>query len=198
MGVNNERVDIEGYEGLGGENMAEWKPIKNYENHYLVSDDGQVKSIDRIVEYENNGVIRSYLKKGRILKPIKLGNYQGVQLSVNGNKKNTYIHRLVAKHFIPNEHDLETVNHIDGNKNNNHVSNLEWLSQKDNNAHARKTGLSNFDADNNPMAKFNWEKVNSLRKDYASGKYKQSELATRYGISRMQTSRIVRNLAWRV
>lgn len=100
--------------------MENWKPIAGYEGIYEVSDQGRVKSLK--------------FGKEMILKPIKeTGGYLRVNLFKEGNRKQTNIHRLVAEAFIPNPNNLETVNHKDEVKTNNVVSNLEWMSQRDNN-----------------------------------------------------------------
>lgn len=103
-----------------------WKDIKGYEELYQVSNMGRVKS----------------LKRGAILKPSHNGcGYLKFVLSKNNNQKTFYIHRLVAEAFIPNLGNKPQVNHIDGNKENNIVSNLEWSIAKDNILHSyRKLG----------------------------------------------------------
>lgn len=90
--------------------------IKDYPN-YSINENGEVKSI--------------YVSK--ILKPRNAGRgYFCYQLRNKNGIKNEYIHRLVAKTFIPNPNNLPQVDHIDGNKSNNHVSNLRWVSNYDN------------------------------------------------------------------
>ena len=111
-----------------------WKDIKDFEGYYQVSDDGQVRSVDRIL-YQKNGHPLSY--KSHIMKQTLARNGYYVVNLRNGTKTHaTVVHRLVAEAFIPNPSMLPTVNHIDGNKLNNTVSNLEWVSYRDNNVHA--------------------------------------------------------------
>ena len=100
--------------------METWKAIAEYEGLYEVSDMGRVKSL----KFGNE----------RILKPRKdAWGYLQVGLYKDGKSKNSKVHRLVAKAFIPNPQGLETVNHKDEDKTNNFASNLEWMSVKDNN-----------------------------------------------------------------
>ena len=110
-----------------------WKEIAGYEGLYEVSDQGRVKSLG------NNKS-----RKEKILKPGKTGGgYLKVNLCKDGHKKTVKIHRLVAEAFIPNTDNLETVNHKDEMKTNNTVSNLEWMSQRDNNnygSHNKRVG----------------------------------------------------------
>ena len=111
-----------------------WKPIKGYEGIYEVSDTGLVRSL------RDDTKNRTY--SGKILKPGKTGaGYLFVLLSVNGITQNRMIHRLVAETFLPETGKNLEVNHIDGNKENNVVTNLEWCTRAYNLKHAVDNGL---------------------------------------------------------
>lgn len=75
------------------------------------------------------------------MKPYEGDRYQKCVLKINGKPTMKYIHRLVAEAFIPNPDNKPEVNHKDGNKLNNNVSNLEWVTLSENRLHAYKTGL---------------------------------------------------------
>lgn len=108
--------------------MEIWKDIEGYENLYQVSNYGRVRSVDRYVNYLRGG---KRLMKGKIIKQTSttLG-YKQVKLCKDGKSKNNLIHRLVAESFIPNQYNLPEVNHIDENKSNNRVDNLEWVTHR--------------------------------------------------------------------
>ena len=115
--------------------MAEiWKDIHEYEGLYQVSNTGKVKSVSHYTRNNRNGGLR--MTVGKILSQYKMPNgYRQVQLSKNEIREKKYVHRLVAENFIQNVNNLSDVNHIDGNKDNNSISNLEWCSHKDNQKH---------------------------------------------------------------
>lgn len=109
--------------------MEQWKPIRETDGKYEVSNYGHVRT---------NGKRRGLLT---LTKQPKGYLYAMIQLS-NGKQKNCRVHRLVANYFLPNPDNLPCINHIDGNKENNHVSNLEWCTYQDNMQHAVRTGLT--------------------------------------------------------
>lgn len=103
--------------------MEVWKDVVGYEGFYQVSNEGNVRSVERIVPFGNR--TRTVPSKTRVQAKDKRG-YSTVMLSKNNKLKNAKVHRLVAEAFIDNPDALPEVNHKDENKQNNHVSNLEW------------------------------------------------------------------------
>ena len=110
---------------------------------YQISNFGNVRTTERTVISKNKNCLhKKRIFKSRIL--YKLDNGKGylvVCTQVNKKKKNYYIHRLVAQLFIPNPENKKEVNHKDGNKGNNIVTNLEWVTRSENCLHAYKIGL---------------------------------------------------------
>lgn len=102
--------------------------LENFEGLYFISDDGKVRNHKKELKgYINNG------------------GYHCIDLyDLNSKRHKFLIHRLVAITFIPNPDDKPYVNHIDGNKLNNKVDNLEWVTNSENILHARKSGLNPY------------------------------------------------------
>lgn len=154
--------------------LESWMPIKGYEGYYMVSDRGRVMNV----------------RNGRVLSPHESAHgYLQVGLGYVGDKKDSaghrakafYLHRLVLEAFKPIlAHDLE-VNHIDGNKANNTLANLEWCASSENKKHAYATGLAT------PHNKTSEEVVKEIRKSYvpfSRGQCSAKEISKRLGVSR--------------
>lgn len=122
-----------------------WKDITGYEGLYQVSSLGRIKSLTRFNEYYNaiHKIKTKRIQKEKILNYSKNNRgYLQVCLTKNGKSKTYIVHRLVAKAFLSNSKSKEQVNHIDGNKENNSIDNLEWVTSSENNKHAFITGLN--------------------------------------------------------
>ena len=124
----------------------EWKDIKNYEGLYQVSNLGNVKSLER---NKSNGKGLVKIDEKILTQNITNWGYCKVALYKNGARKYYKVHRLVAEAFIPNPNNKEQINHIDGNKLNNNVNNLEWNTRIENMNHARINGLCGNNTDSN-------------------------------------------------
>jgi hypothetical protein len=109
--------------------MEEWKDIKEFEGLYQVSNYGRVKSLKRIL---NDGRIW----EERVMKTPLSAGYPSVSLRKNNIYVRERVHRLVGKTFLKGYQEKYCINHIDGIKTNNHFSNLEWCTYKENSMHA--------------------------------------------------------------
>ena len=137
-----------------------WKPVVGFENMFEVSDDGRVRSLDRTVYYKQ---FQKYKFIAGKEKKLSLSNgYYVVNLNADGKRNVRPVHRLVAQAFIDNPLNLPCVNHIDGDKTNNNVSNLEWVTYGENNVHAlvhnlrqpRGNALFQLDLDGNKRGEY--------------------------------------------
>ena len=130
-----------------------WKEIKGYEGKYIISNYGEVISLPR---YKQNNSKLQYVEPKEIKRYVNPKNgYVYVQLWNNSKYKNIRLHKLVARTFIPNPKNLPQVNHIDGNKLDNSIENLEWCDCKYNINEAWKIGLNKkrFGRENNRSRK---------------------------------------------
>ncbi len=119
-----------------------WKDIQGFEGMYQISNKGRVKSLDRMtIKFDKF----SWTVKGRVMVNRISGKdnntYYRVDLSLNDIPHHRKIHRLVAQAFIPNPENKKCVNHLDGNKFNNNVENLEWATHSENNKHTYTLGF---------------------------------------------------------
>lgn len=122
-------------------NKEIWKDIKGYEGLYQVSNLGRIKSMLGTKMISGKLI---YIKREKILSTFKINNnkpYLRIGLNKNKQRKCFLVHRLVAEAFIPNPENKPQVNHIDGNKQNNNVNNLEWVNNQENKIHASKNNL---------------------------------------------------------
>jgi hypothetical protein len=117
-----------------------WKDIEGYEGLYQASTHGRIRSVNRII-YTTDNKIRE--QPGKILSPGKNNRgYYNVVLYKNKKAKTIFIHRLIATTFIENTYNKVWINHIDGVKANNKISNLEFSTISENIKHAFKNGLN--------------------------------------------------------
>lgn len=167
--------------------MEIWKPVKNYENLYEVSSFGNIRN----------------KKRKTILKPtLSKFNYLFVKLSKDNKTKNFLNHRLVALSFLENINNLPQVNHIDGNKLNNNISNLEWCTASYNIRHAIKLGIMSPSyhtrKDKSSIGKkINRDIANIIREAYNSGSTTLDVLAKKYNITKQTVSLIILNKIWK-
>ena len=171
--------------------MEQWKRIEEFNYEYEISSYGRIRSVENVIVRGNGW---KYTRKSKILKPSGSGGYLRGAVCVNKKMIPYKIHRLVALAFIPNNENKKEVNHIDGNKLNNHFDNLEWCTNKENIKHAIDNGLwgdrklMNF---NNQRSKIKKEVILNIKYLYSKG-FSQCEISKFHNISQSQISRVIK------
>ena len=172
-----------------------WKDIDGYEGSYQVSNMGRVRSVDRVVTDKDGRVCRY---KGRVLKPgVNTRGYEYIALYNDTGRSNKTVHRLVLEAFKPrvNMNDLQ-VNHIDGVKLNNHLTNLEWVTAHDNMLHAYDMGLIKKRSEDSHYAKLSNADVLEILQRLDNGEL-QRDIALDYGVGRRCITDINTGATWR-
>ena len=175
-----------------------WKEIKGYRETYMVSDHGNVKPKTR------PGARDTIVLGHELTKTENSNGYMRVSMRLADDPKSRscFVHRLVAKSFIPEDESKPFVNHLDGNKHNNHASNLEWCSKRENELHAHRIGIKKatpLKGEQHGGRKFNWSDVQAIRREYIKGSkdHGQCALARKYNTSQSHIHLIVTNQNWK-
>lgn len=171
-----------------------WKIIENWED-YEISNYGRVRR-------KKTAINNKRWKVGRVLRPQSNGNYLFICLHKNGIKKRFYIHRLVLMAFNREPLKDEEGNHKDGNKLNNYMGNLEWLTHSENEKHAHRIGLKvgigcpGRVGTLHPLHKLKDGEVWLIKKLSHSKLIPQSKIAKMFNVGQTAISKINRGLRW--
>lgn len=167
--------------------LERWKDVADYEGIYQVSDQGRVRRIkpasgthiDKVLSpYENNY------------------GYLMVSLYREGERALLQVHRLVAEVFLGSQPSPDhEVNHKNGDKTDNRVENLEWVTHAENQKHALKHGLMQSGEECH-RSRLTSREVKKIRRLYDTGRHTQQELGERFGTTRANVSLIVRGRTW--
>ena len=178
----------------------EWRPVKDFEHVYEVSSYGRIRSVDHVVMRKDGKPLHV---KGCVLKALPNNRgYPRVSLCFSGHSTWSHVHTLIAEAFLSQPKskigplaDQYGVNHKDGDKTNNHINNLEYITNRANVRHARKNGLLDVAGMKNGRAKISADDVREIRRLYTNG-MRQIDLARQFSIDQTQISRIVRHVCW--
>ena len=166
--------------------VEEWKPIAGFEGRYEVSNYGNFRGLPRTISYKDGR--SGMLKGGPIRGARNADGYLCVTLDTIAKR---LAHRLVAEAFLGSQEFRRTVNHKDGNKANNHVSNLEWATYGQNNAHARQTGLNCQHGENSNLAKYSDQFIEAVRRVHTKFSPSWKELGHLFGLTGAHARQIV-------
>ena len=163
------------------------KDVVGYEELFAITEDGQIWS------KRSNRFLKLNLINGYLTHTTRIGGRSGTNIVLR-------VHRLVAKAYIPNPDNKPFVNHKDGNKQNNHVSNLEWCTPKENSQHAYDTGLAKaLSGSDNPSSKLTNEDVLFIRANYKpyDKEFGTRGLGRKFNVDHSIISNIINNKSYK-
>ncbi|MGV1049172.1 MAG: NUMOD4 domain-containing protein [Solirubrobacterales bacterium] len=164
--------------------LEQWRPANGFVGYYEVSNLGNIRSLDRNVPTTNRWGSCWRFCKGQSIRPrVNRWGYEQVSLTITGTKAVTIsVHKLVALAFVgPKPSARSMVNHKDGVKTHNQVSNLEWVTQSENTVHAVRSGLIKT-GEQSVSTRLSAKQVHDIRSRRASGEYLRA-IAADYGMS---------------
>lgn len=174
--------------------MEQWKKIEKFNYEYEISSYGRIRSVENVIVRGNGW---KYTRKSKILKPSASGGYLRGAVCVNKKMIPYNIHRLVALAFIPNNENKAEVNHIDGNKLNNHVENLEWCTRQENIEHCILNKLQKpFKGEEIGNSKLFEFQVIEIRNKFKPRVYSRAKLAKEYNVSEATIKDILYKRTW--
>lgn len=168
-----------------------WKDIPSYEGYYQVSNNGRLRSLDRLI-HDAGG--RTRLRRGVIFnpKPDRRGRIR-VALSRGGRQKYKFVHCLVMLAFVGSRPDGCDIHHKNDNPSDNRLENLVYLTHKE---HAQTRNYDKPKGERHPMSKLTREQVEAIRERYNEGMLTQRGVALEFGISQPTVSNIVTGYTW--
>ena len=159
-----------------------WKDVVGYEGFYEVSNFGRVMSLN----------YNKTKKRGLMVGFTTNRKYKRILLSKKGVHQKHSVHRLVLEAFVVNDENKPYVNHLDGNPSNNHIDNLEWCTESENNLHAYRVGLMCAKGENNGQSKLTERDVLNIRAEKSTHR----EIGDKYGVSTATITLIKRGKLW--
>lgn len=172
--------------------LEQWKEISGYSGIYEISDQGNVRSMDRMT-WNGKAYHKTKGKPVRQFLSCERVKYYYVALCKDSKYKQISVHRLVALNFIPNPENKKYVGHKDSNSLNNHVDNLEWCTAKENEAIKRKNHPQK--GEQCPTAKLKIEQVNEIKRMYRDGK-RIFQIAKETGVNKNTVKNITSKANW--
>jgi NUMOD4 motif/HNH endonuclease len=161
-----------------------WRPVVGYEGYYDVSDHGRVRRVARA----------NCTWPGRLLRPSpEAGGYLGVRLSRHNQKRSCRVHQLVLRAFVGPPLPGQDVHHRSGNKHDNRLVNLTYVTKAENTRHAFRTGLVRVGS---PRLKLTATQVHAIRAAAREG-VRRRDLAREFGVTKHAIRYVIRRQTWR-
>lgn len=172
--------------------------IFGYEGYYQIADNGNVFSCEREIKIKSRKGKDFFIKYKAKKMKLHLGNngYKYIMFSKDNHQKVYLVHRLVAIAFISNPENKPEVNHIDGNKSNNNVLNLEWVNKSENSKHAFRMGFINQSGENNGDSKLTKKQVVTIKEMISQKKIIQKDIARIFNVSEENICAIKKGRSW--
>jgi len=159
-----------------------------------------ISNFGRVIKKERKAISKSgfrTIKEGEPLFQDNGKGYKQLYISLNSKRSVFYVHRLVADYFKDNPFSLPEVNHLDGDKSNNHVDNIEWVTRKGNKEHAVKNGLIPCGEDCS-FSKLTEDQVRAIRRLYRMNpKFNKLKLSKKLNVSDATIHKIIKNQRWK-
>jgi hypothetical protein len=168
-----------------------WRTVPGYEGKYEASSLGQVRSLSRMLPCLHTTALR----KGRVLKPYPNPRWKYLTVALGGETGPMTVHRIVASTFLTPAEGREHVNHKDGDRQNNRLENLEWISRSENMRHASRV-LGRNNGELHGMAKLTPDDVDDIRIVHAFGA-SMGSIARAYGLVPCTVHSIVHGRSWK-
>ncbi len=178
-----------------------WKPVVGWEAEYAVSNKGRVKSVRRSTNTKPGMIIRQRGAGGRKKRYAAVTLYRAN--SGAPERKTAYVHRLVLEAFCGVDPERSEVNHKDGDRRNNNLNNLEWVTRAENIRHCMNVlgthsppPPNTMRGEESPVSKLTTDDVRTIRRLYESGAASMAQLTKQYPVCRAQIGRIIRRERW--
>lgn len=170
-----------------------WKDIPGYEGQYQASTAGGIRGLTRLITAVRNNKEHTKTISGHVLKP-KTTRFGYKLVCLKG--KHLFVHRLVAITFIKNKYNKPFINHIDSNRTNNNVDNLEWVTAKENVQHCHKMKRNaDVRGENHPLSKLTNEDIINIKSLLKDG-LTQRAVSKKYSVAYTLIHKIFHGKNW--
>lgn len=176
--------------------MEQWKAIPEFEGFYEASNLGNIRSLTLLLPWKSKtGTPGERVRKGKVLSPGR-ARYLQVNMSLGNKRFPRYVHRLVAQTFLPNPENKKEVDHINGDRYDNRIENLRWVTPSENMTAAYDNNQQHHGTANH-QAKLSEDQVFQIIEMYKTSGMSQSKIGELFEVSQTQIGNIVRGDRWK-